>query len=898
MNKLKYIFAVFFAVSLTSTAVSGKAVLPFSTDIYREVETMAVTGSGTVNDPYIAKTYEQINWAFGMGGYVRLGSDISADSLVYVAADEVHLDLAGYTYTSNSVKSAAFIIQQTKALYITDSGSNGKIAANGSGIAAGISAKLYMYGGSIVTENNAVVARPSSGIFLYDGTIKSENSAIYLNGGGFFQYGGYVKTASESLESAVEFDSYYDSGIGVSTDARNDIYLYGGKIDKLYLPFKQANIAAGIYDTTVYGYFGYQVKTDAEEMFKGGYAEVCSQNLVNAINAAAAGSYKEVIVNDTLITVHQKKTVISYIEIPNDITPIADAALVYPKANSGAAYSFDSDWYNANGQKLSSTYSTESEHLGAYSFTVKGKAKVKNSSYMFVDTDIYLPNVDRRLYEGGVKVTDESTAEYQIKFKMAPFVTLQPKDKANVTVGDVLTFATDAADAKTYKWYLLDTAGKKVSWEDAEEYGIISVQNSSQNTKTLKIKILGVEANAFGVYCEIYGNYNTVNTNTATISTKKLSITMQPTGIGGIFNIGAKNAQSYEWALLDENGVEYTWEQAKANGWGYPVDGSEKTSSVSLLSIGHGLEGKKVFCRVSGYGYTLVSDTAVIGKFYGIDAHLNIYGLQLPFPGVEFVTSGECRENNAYELESLKLVYGSELTEVGDGYIDFDGEHMYVYHAVFRPKSGYCFTEDSIALKNNINGYIATVGDECIDDQRPKYTGTINRQLIDGKLSVLLVPMLDNALYRNTKAMYVTATQTSVTVRNFYEKSVAGKQDLAVLGAPTYKYSLDGKNWYEFAEINGGGGPFGGLTPNTEYTVYFKNADTDYVFKTKTVKTLPVTGDVDENGKVEKADAALLIKYIADEKTDKLTKNQKSAANVYADDNIDMLDAVAIMQMI
>ena len=82
------------------------------------------------------------------------------------------------------------------------------------------------------------------------------------------------------------------------------------------------------------------------------------------------------------------------------------------------------------------------------------------------------------------------------------------------------------------------------------------------------------------------------------------------------------------------------------------------------------------------------------------------------------------------------------------------------------------------------------------------------------------------------------------------------------------------------------------------YTVYFKNADTDYVLKTKTVKTLPVTGDVDENGKVEKADAALLIKYIADEKTDKLTKNQKSTANVYADDNIDMLDAVAIMQMI
>ena len=894
MLKLKYIFAVFLAAALTSTAVFGKTDLPFSTDRYREVETMDISGNGTERDPYIAKTYDQIKWAFDMGGYVKLGSDISADGFVYVNAEEVHLDLAGFTYTVGAEKSAAFIIKQTNALYITDSGANGKISANGSGIAAGVSAKLYIHGGSIVTAGTAVLASFGAKIYLYDGIVESQNTAVYLNGAWLFQYGGYIKTTSSSLESAVAFDSYYDSGNGVTTNARNDIYLYGGKIDKLYLPFKEANISAGIYDTAVYGCFGYQVKTDAEEMFQGGYAEVCSRNLVNAINAATAGSYKEVTVNDT-VTVHQKKTVIPYIEIPNDITPAADGALVYPKANSGAAYSFDSDWYNANGQKLSSTYSTESEHLGAYSFTVKGKAKVKSSSYMFIGQEIYLPNVDSRLYECGVTLPDDSTAEYQIKFGMVPFVTLQPKDKANITIGDILTFSTNASDAKTYKWYLLDPEGKKVSWEDAEEYGIISVQDSSQNTKMLKIKILGVEANAFGVYCEIYGNYNTVNTNTAYISTKKPVITMQPTGIGGIFNIGAKNAQSYEWVLLDENGDEYTWEQAKANGWGYPVEGSENTSSVLLLSIGHGLEGKKVRCKVSGYGYTLVSDTAAIGKFIEIGAHLNIDGLQLPFPGVEFITSGKCRENNAYELESLKLVYGKDLTEVNDGYIDFDGEHQYFYHAVFKPKRGYCFTEDSIAGKYNINGYIATVNDG--ETERPKYTGTINRQLIDGKVSVLLVPALDSALYRNTKAMYVTATQNSVIVKNYYEKSVAGRQALAELGAPTYKYSLDGINWYGFAEINGGGGPFGNLTPNTEYTLYFKNADTDYIFKTMAVKTLPLLGDVDQNGKVEKADAALLLEYIAGEKTDKLTDSQKNAANVYADNNIDILDAVAIMQM-
>ena len=122
--------------------------------------------------------------------------------------------------------------------------------------------------------------------------------------------------------------------------------------------------------------------------------------------------------------------------------------------------------------------------------------------------------------------------------------------------------------------------------------------------------------------------------------------------------------------------------------------------------------------------------------------------------------------------------------------------------------------------------------------------------------------------------------------------------ELNTLGAPTYNYSLDGKNWYAFPEINGGGGPFGGLTPNTEYTVYFKNADTNYIFKTMSVKTLSVPGDVDENGKVEQADAALLLKHISTDTTAELSSRQKRVADVYTDGNVDMLDVIAILNMI
>ncbi len=369
-------------------------------------------------------------------------------------------------------------------------------------------------------------------------------------------------------------------------------------------------------------------------------------------------------------------------------------------------------------------------------------------------------------------------------------------------------------------------------------------------------------------------------------------ILQQPINNATVFYVNAKNAETYQWLFQDQYGHNYTWEQAKEKGWGYPVDGSENTSVLYLTSIGHGLEGKRVYCQVEGNGYTVFSDKATIGTFKELGTHLNIFDLQLPFPGVEFSTAGAYTDSPGYELESLKLVYGAELTEVTDKYVNFDNENSYCYHAVFRPINGWCFTEDSISSKYNINGFIAGT------NKAYQYTGTINRKLVDGKVSVLLVPKLDNALYRNTKAMRVTTTQNSVSVRNFYEKTVAGLEELDVLGAPTYNYSLDGKNWYSFSEINGGAGPFGGLLQNTEYTVYFKNADTGYIFKTMSVKTLSLPGDVDENGKVEKADAELLLEHISNETTAELSSSQKGVADVYKDNKIDLLDVTAIMQIL
>ena len=889
----KVILTVFTAILVAVSQLTASAAydFPFSTNKMMDVVTTDITGNGTLSDPYIAKTPEHIKWAFGTGGYVKLGGNITTDKTVYVSAKQVHLDLAGYTYNAEfSEGGSAIYVQQSNALYITDSGSNGAIVSNGTAIITSVSAKLYVHGGRIAGNSKAVFAGAYSKINLYSGTLESSGATLYLNGATFCQYGGHVKTSSS--DSSIECYKQYDSGNGVSS-LTSTIILYGGEIDRLFIQRSSQMADAYIYDTTVYGSFGYEIKNgDATSIFEGDYTEICSQNLVNAISAAvSSGSSKSITVTDTVITVHQKKNVVPYVEIKNNITPVPDASLIYPRAEDGALYSFDSDWYDNLGQKLTSTYKKNEDSLNAYSFTVNGEASVKNSSKnMFLTKEIFLPNVDSRLYSGGISQVDESTVKYQINFPMQPFVTVQPKDLTDITAGSIVTFSTKALNASTYKWHLLDTDGNKVSWETAEQYGVIAAFEESQNTDTLKVKLLNAYTNGFGVYCEIYGNGGTVNTNTAKISLKKPVITVQPSNYRTVFTITAKNATKYEWRFLDENNYGYTWEQAKENGWGYPIDNSENTDTLYLLSIGKGLEGKKVYCIVSGYGYEVYSDTVTIGNFREITAHLNIDDLQIPFPGKEFSTSGAHVRDGVigYRLESIKLVSGTDLVEETGPYIDFDSRKQYFYAAVIAPNPGYCFTANSIKSDININGYITGV------DSKYKYTGTINRQLIDGKISVYLVPTFEGEGYRNTRPVSATAGESSISVKNPYDKMQLAV--LGELGAPNYEYSLDNKNWYNLGVINGGAGPFAGLTPLTEYTVYIKNADTGNVFKTIDLKTTAQKGDVDENGKVQKADAEYLLKALSGT-VPALSQSQQYAAKMTDDSDIDILDVIEIIKI-
>ena len=561
MQNMKKGLAVLFTVTAAltiNTAAYAAFDYDMAVDPYRYVETVDIAGNGTVSDPYIANTAAQLKYACRAGGYVKLGQDITVDAesaeTIYISEKTVYLDLAGCTYSVEFQKSGSvFYINQGNTLYISDSGSGGKISTDGTAVSASISAKLHINGGIIKGDNHAVFASAYSDIYMNKGTLTgSGGETLYLKGATLRQNGGAISTTASDVDSTIVFDSYYDSGLGnPNSNVKIGLYIRGGSIRKLYIPHRSANIDAAIYSTKVYDHFGFDVKNgDASSMFKG----KCSKNLSKAILEADSDT-KVIDINED-ISVYQDKTVVSVIQTDTDINPVVGSSVVYPKAASDALYSFDSKWYDYAGQEISKF---KNEYFNN-KYTLRSTVKIKDSSKnMFLGNYFYAPNLDYRLCEIGIPSVNEQTMEYTVTFPMTPVFSVQPKDKADVTAGSTLTFNADAQNASTYTWYLTDINGGAVSWAKAEEAGVVSVLNDSSRTNTLKIKVLSGYANGFGVYCNAYGNSVTASSNTAKISMKKKTVTL---------SAGEGTGETYTYTLFSDEAFklpecEYTAPEGK-----------------------------------------------------------------------------------------------------------------------------------------------------------------------------------------------------------------------------------------------------------------------------------------------------------------------------------------------
>lgn len=131
---------------------------------------------------------------------------------------------------------------------------------------------------------------------------------------------------------------------------------------------------------------------------------------------------------------------------------------------------------------------------------------------------------------------------------------------------------------------------------------------NDKSTVTINGKVATTELNAE----MILGNIVITDPNKPQITSQPSSKTIDYIGGGAYFAVSASNAQSYSWHLIGSDGVEHTFDYAEQQDWCKLNDNSSTKNYLGLYDITEKLDGAKVYCEVSGNGYTVKSDKADI----------------------------------------------------------------------------------------------------------------------------------------------------------------------------------------------------------------------------------------------------------------------------------------------
>ena len=369
-------------------------------------------------------------------------------------------------------------------------------------------------------------------------------------------------------------------------------------------------------------------------------------------------------------------------------------------------------------------------------------------------------------------------------------------------------------------------------------------------------------------------------------------ITTQPADInaeklGWQFNtfVEGTNISSYTWHILDKSGKEVSWNYIAENGYGEVINNSENQRTIYINKIMPALDGYKLYCTVTCNGHNTNSDKATI----------NVTGTEIRYLETEIENLDKiCHGKRVGDFKNVILKSAAPCTisdvkvyfRFGNKDVVLDDDDTFEYGdkikycIFFTPNDGY-----------TISGYSVKINDELV-------TGI---SVADGRryaeTSYMDVPVPEGGIYidataeRTVTAPVVGNTPSDYLVENGikysgekYSNTITWSPNDDTFGnkiytatvtlTPKENYYFDGNsviiinNMVLPAEIDSSG-----------------NAVVKIVFSKK--------GDVDLNYKVNKADAAKLLKYIS--KTGKLTAEEYTMAFVNDDNIIDILDVIAIL---
>ncbi len=175
----------------------------------------------------------------------------------------------------------------------------------------------------------------------------------------------------------------------------------------------------------------------------------------------------------------------------------------------------------------------------------------------------------------------------------------------------------------TSSWHQIGSSNEVTSFERGKKY-------------ELKLNF-AVKNNAYKFAESCYSDFSSVSSALYTLSEANVTdnmctltytftpteagpeITTQPQsytyylGESHTFYVSASNAQSYQWHILDENNNELTLDDISQQGWGkVETTAYANLTSLRIASVTMGLNGKKIYCTVTGSNGTATSNTALI----------------------------------------------------------------------------------------------------------------------------------------------------------------------------------------------------------------------------------------------------------------------------------------------
>gem|GEM_PF-4789578 len=454
--------------------------------------------------------------------------------------------------------------------------------------------------------------------------------------------------------------------------------------------------------------------------------------------------------------------------------------------------------------------------------------------------------------------------------------TQQPQSKV-ITENDLnkdINITASAQAAVSYSWEVV-IKGERKTWAQAKVQGL--ALKSTSDDKTITVQVTGTDVDRYLLICTAKDSAgNTVTSDTATVSLLRIDSQTEGTvtadsGETILFNVSANLGANYEWCIAKQSdGQQLDW------GSSFGVDDSDVHRSVLELTVDSAYYKTCVWCKVTRDGATITSKPVNIelksSDMVEIEKGLEDVSV-LKGGTATFTVDAKFAERYEWTVNRLDI-----------GYLERQG----LFRAYYPNEYTLVLTDIDKAM----NGAVIEVS--CYHDMDDDEIYSPSDAILNVSGSIGLGN--GNNVIRRTVYYGDKITVYFDDLDQWKGVSYDVKYTTPSGNEKTWSQRSDDENWltlnpkYEpyktmlqagnTLEIRADGKDYNGV-----------QASTDTVILTVVYKK----GDMDLNGTIDQADAALYLKYLSG--TETFSTTQLEIADVNYDGYKDMRDVIAIMQI-